>query len=85
MVKGIKKIIKYFNEKLYYVIVLTNQSGVGRGYYETKDVENLHNWINKSLNINGSFIINFIIRPILKIAKTLVIKNILNLENQMME
>ena len=67
--KGSKKIIKYFNEKLYHVIVLTNQSGVGRGYYETKDVENLHNWINKSLNINGSFIDKFYYSPYFKDSK----------------
>ena len=41
----------------------------GRGYYETKDVENLHNWINKSLNINGSFIDKFYYSPYFKDSK----------------
>ena len=50
---GSRNIIKYFNEKLYHVIVLTNQSGIGRGLYTTKDVEILHKWINISLNRNG--------------------------------
>ena len=66
---GSRNIIKYFNEKLYHVIVLTNQSGIGRGLYTTKDVEILHKWINISLNRNGSFIDKFYYSPYFKDSK----------------
>ena len=29
--KNLFKVIKYFNDTGYYIIILTNQSGVGRG------------------------------------------------------
>ena len=31
------------------VIVITNQSGIGRGYYKNEDVNILHEWINLEL------------------------------------
>ena len=49
--KNIFKAIKFLNDNNYYVIVITNQSGIGRGLYSYKDVENLHDWINKILLI----------------------------------
>ena len=67
--KDIKTIIKYFNDKLFYVIVLTNQSGIGRGYYSLEKMEQLHSWINASLNKNGSFIDKFYYSPYFKFSK----------------
>ena len=40
------KILKKHN---YLIIVITNQSGVGRGFYTEKQVNDLHSWINKQL------------------------------------
>jgi len=51
--------IKYLNDNGYYVFVVTNQAGVGRGYYNIKDVIKLHNWINYELNKNGAYIDEF--------------------------
>lgn len=31
----------------YKIIIITNQSGVGRGYYTKEDVERLHEWLKK--------------------------------------
>ena len=31
------------------IIVISNQSGVGRGYFQKKHVNDLHKWINKQL------------------------------------
>ena len=36
----VKQAIKYLNDKRYYVAIVTNQSGIARGYYNIKDLEN---------------------------------------------
>lgn len=41
--------IRMLNENDFKVIVISNQSGIGRGYYTEKDVELLHNFINLEL------------------------------------
>lgn len=33
----------------YKIIILTNQSGIGRGYFKEKDLEKLHQWMLKEL------------------------------------
>ena len=65
-VEGIKKIIKYYNDNNYYVFVITNQSGIGRGYYDINDVDKLHSWIQLNLKSNGSHIDKFYIAPYYK-------------------
>ncbi len=47
--KNIKKLIKFLNDNNYYVFIVTNQSGVGRGYYQENSVKILHKWINNEL------------------------------------
>ena len=37
-INNIKKVVRLLNENNFYVFVITNQSGVGRGYYSSKDV-----------------------------------------------
>lgn len=48
-VQGAIETIKYFNEHAYFVFVITNQSGVARGYYTEADVQKLHEWMNAEL------------------------------------
>ena len=60
---GIFKLIKFLNDNNYYVFVISNQSGIGRGYYTEKDVNNLHDWAQKQLNKKGSHVDRFYIAP----------------------
>ena len=57
--KNVKKAIKFLNDHNFYVFIVTNQSGVGRGYYKEKDVVKLHKWINHELRSKGSQIDEF--------------------------
>ena len=61
--KGIFNLIKFFNDNNYYVFVITNQSGIGRGYYTITEVNNLHNWVQKKLIEQGAHIDKFYIAP----------------------
>ena len=54
--KKVIEAIKYLNNKNYSVFIISNQSGVGRGYYSTKDVEALHYWLRNKLKDNGAYI-----------------------------
>ena len=58
-----KEAIKYLNSNNYHVFVVTNQSGISRGYYTKEDVENLHNYINSELNKINAHIDEFYYSP----------------------
>tara|TARA_A100001015_G_scaffold84804_1_gene94194 strand:- start:443 stop:928 length:486 start_codon:yes stop_codon:yes gene_type:complete len=46
---GARETIKFLNNLEFLVIVITNQSGVSRGYFSEKQVITLHEWMNKDL------------------------------------
>tara|TARA_B100000989_G_C19514314_1_gene460815 strand:+ start:1342 stop:1839 length:498 start_codon:yes stop_codon:yes gene_type:complete len=58
-----KKAIRYMKEKNYLVFVVTNQSGITRGYYNEKDVEILHTYINRELKKINTQIDEFFYSP----------------------
>ena len=60
---GAKNTIKFLNKKNYKVIVVTNQSGIARGYFSKNDVLKLHNYMSKQLNKMGAKIDKFFICP----------------------
>ena len=62
-IDGAIQAIKYFNDKGYYVFVITNQSGVARGYYKEEDIRKLHQWMNKELAKYGAHIDEFFYCP----------------------
>jgi len=58
-IEGAKEAIKFLNKKKFKVIVITNQSGVNRGFYSEEDVINLHLWINGILKKDEAYIYDF--------------------------
>ena len=51
---GVGKTISLLNKKNYLVIIITNQSGVGRGLIKIKELENLHNYLKKKIKKDGA-------------------------------
>ncbi len=50
---GIFELLKYLQKLGYILIVVTNQSGIGRGYYTQEDFEVLTEWKIKELKNRG--------------------------------
>ena len=48
-IKGVPELIRSYNEKEYLVIVITNQSGIARGYYTVHQMNELHRDMNRKL------------------------------------
>ena len=57
--KGSIPAIRYLNKKKIKVAVITNQSGIGRGYFTEKDLEKFHLFLNKNLKTYGAKIDDF--------------------------
>ena len=55
--------IRWANGHGYLVIVITNQSGVARGYFSEDDVHRLHEWMNEDLARFGAHIDAFYYCP----------------------
>ena len=55
--------IRWANEHGLLVIVVTNQSGVARGYFTEDDVQRLHSWMNEDLARFGAYIDAFYYCP----------------------
>ena len=62
-IPGSKKSIKYLKNLGYKVVVVTNQSGIARGYFYVKDVEALHKQVQIELNKIGTSIDKFFYCP----------------------
>lgn len=55
--------IRWANDRGFLVIVITNQSGVARGYFAEDDVRRLHAWMNEDLARFGAHIDAFYYCP----------------------
>lgn len=51
---GVPEAIKLLNENGYLVIVITNQSGVARGYYPISLIQEIHTYMRESLKKEGA-------------------------------
>lgn len=49
-----REAIKYVNDHGYLAILVTNQSGVARGYYPESDVRRVYDWMNEQLAALGA-------------------------------
>lgn len=56
---GAPQAIRLLNDLGWYVFVVTNQSGVARGYYGESEVQKLHAWMNEDLYRSGAHIDDF--------------------------
>ena len=63
------------NNNNFYVFVISNQSGIGRGYYTYRDVDKLHDDINSDLLKNYAHIDEFVYAPYYKFSKKIFFKD----------
>ena len=55
-IEGAVEAIRAVNESGALAIVVTNQSGIARGYYTESDMHRLHAWMNAELRAHGAHI-----------------------------
>lgn len=56
LINGVFESLKHYRESGYIIIVITNQAGVGRGYYSEDDVLKLHKYMNGLFKNNHCFV-----------------------------
>tara|TARA_B100000575_G_C22757296_1_gene451139 strand:+ start:84 stop:638 length:555 start_codon:yes stop_codon:yes gene_type:complete len=53
-IDGIFELIKTAKNRGYYIIVITNQAGIARGYYSDEDFHILNNWMLNYFQLKGA-------------------------------
>lgn len=61
--EGAREAVKLANDRGFLVVVVTNQSGVARGYYGLGDVQRLHEWMRAELASAGARIDAIYVAP----------------------
>ncbi len=77
--KGAKETLKFLNFFKIKSLVITNQSGIGRGFYSMSDFQNLNKKINKDLEIYKAKIDKFYCAPYYELSKNKKYKKNFNL------
>lgn len=62
-ISGVPQAIKLLNDAGFLVVVVTNQSGVARGYYNEADVKSLHKFLQGQLTEYGAHVDAFYYCP----------------------
>lgn len=57
-IDGIFKVCKYYQDLGYKIFVVTNQSGIARGYYSEDDFKLVTNWMINEFKVLGIYITN---------------------------
>lgn len=60
---GAREAIRLLNDSGYWVFVVTNQSGVARGYYDEASIRTLHDWVQAQLAEVGAHVDAFYYCP----------------------
>lgn len=63
LLPGVAQAIRMWRQQGYRIVVVTNQAGVARGYYQERDVEDLHAYMNSLLRQQGAEIDDFFYCP----------------------
>ncbi|MDO4267649.1 MAG: HAD family hydrolase [Eubacteriales bacterium] len=63
IIPGVPAALRRLKEQGYRLVVVTNQAGVGRGYYREEDVKDLHLYMNELLQAEGAEIDGFFYCP----------------------
>jgi D,D-heptose 1,7-bisphosphate phosphatase len=71
---GILKVLKFLSKKKIYIFIVTNQAGIGKGYYSTKEFLKLQRIIKKMLHDKGIYIHDIKFSPYHPNAKILKYK-----------
>lgn len=66
---GIVQVIKYFNSLDVPVVIITNQAGIGHGYYDMDKYLSFQDWIEQYLLSKGCVITKTYFSPYHKLAK----------------
>ncbi|MCX7970460.1 MAG: HAD family hydrolase [Negativicutes bacterium] len=61
--EGAPEAVAWLNQRGWLVLVVTNQSGVARGYYGEEQVRQLHSWMNDQLSRYGGRVDDFFYCP----------------------
>ncbi len=82
--KGSKKTIKYLKSIKYKVVIVTNQSGVARGYFTINDVHQLHRYLKNELKKYGTKVnkSNFISLSFENSSKSIISDCLVGLKHQ---
>jgi D-glycero-D-manno-heptose 1,7-bisphosphate phosphatase len=51
-IHGVFEACQYFKSLGYQIIIVTNQSGISRGYFSEKDYQNIMNWMINQFELN---------------------------------
>jgi len=55
-INGVFEALNYIQKKNFLIIIITNQSGIGRGFFSIDTFLNLNSWMEKQFLKNGIFI-----------------------------
>ena len=55
-IPGAADCIRNFKARGWFVFIVTNQSGIARGYYTEEDMQTLHKWMLETLQAEGAYI-----------------------------